>query len=256
MTAKHYATALTLALLLLTGCAGRTPGTPLSMKMKIDPEAPAAGGHPALPLPARATPVTERPPQGLYATKPSPDTLNRLSSGTLSPDLRFRFAAVGDEAWVVRVDGAWFWQIELPPPPPPKPPEPPTTSGGPVPPPPPPPPAPKVRPPLQWTPQSTLLFLDSNGTWQEANPATALVAPLPAALQDTQAIAFSPDGRQALYYKGNQLFTALRDGSQPKLVGTNLTGYWGPDGKLMTMQSSRPGTAPPPAPSTPGPGPE
>lgn len=204
-------------------------------------------GHPALPLPDQPSPVAERPPHGLYATEPLPDTLNRLSTGTLSPDGQFRAAMDGPEAWVSRVDGAWLWQIEVPAPPPPNPPEPTPPGVGPVPPPPPPPPAPKVMPPLQWTPQSTLLFQDSNGTWQEAHPAGARVIPLPAALQNTRELAFSPDGQQVLYHKGTQLFTALRDGSQPKLVGQDLTAFWGPDGQLVTMKAPAPG-APAPAP--------
>lgn len=223
--------------------------------VEIDPKAPAAAGYPALPLPEQPSPLTERPPQGLYAGEPSPDTLARLSTGTLSPDGRFRMAMTAEGAWVARVDGAWLWEIQLPAPPPPKPPEPPT-HGGPLPPPLPPPPAPKVVGSLQWTPQSTLLFIDSNGLWQEASPATNLVTPLPAALQGTTGLVFSPDGRQVLYYKGRALFTALRDGSQPKLVGENLTGYWTPDGRLMTVTAGQPGTKPAPDGKAPGMGQE
>ncbi|MFZ5823490.1 MAG: hypothetical protein ACOY94_04000 [Bacillota bacterium] len=231
---------LTLALLLftLTGCASRLPGTAPARTVKLDPNAPAAAGHLPLPLPEAPSPLTERPPQGLYATEPSADTLARLSTGTLSPDGQFRLAVTAQGAWVARIDGAWLWEIQLPAPPP-KEPEPPAP-GGPLPPPPPPPPPPTVVGAPHWTPQSTLLLLDSNGLWQEANPAKAMVTPLPAALQGTTGIAFSPDGRQVLYYKGAQLFTALRDGTQPKLIGANLIGSWTPEGKLVTTSALSP----------------
>lgn len=218
----------------------------------MDPKAPAAAGHLPLPLPGAPSPLTERPPQGLYAEEPSPDTLARLSSGTLSPDGRFRLATTAQGAWVARVDGAWFWQIGLPAPSP-TPPEPPTP-GTTLPLPPPEPPTVVGAP--HWTPHSTLLLTDSNGLWQEANPATAMAAPLPAGLQGTTGLAFSPDGRQVLYYKGALLFTALRDGSQPKLVGEKLLGHWAPDGKLVTTQANQPVKNPGPDLKNPGMGPE
>lgn len=158
----------------------------------------------------------------------------------------------GPDAWVARVDGAWFWQIQVPPPPPPQPAEPATPTAGPVPSPPPPAPAPTVRSPLQWTPQSSLLFQDSNGTWQEANPAMAQVVALPAALQGSSEVLFSPDGRQVLFRKGNQLLTANRDGSLPKLVGQNLTGFWAPDSTLITTTAPVPGTGTSTDPRIPG----
>ncbi|MFZ5813852.1 MAG: TolB family protein [Bacillota bacterium] len=143
---------------------------------------------------------------------------------------------------MVRTDGAWLWQIQLPAPPPP-PPEPPAP-GKPLPPPPPPPPPPTIVGSPQWTPQSTLLFQDSSGTWQEAHPAGARLMALPPALQGTVGLAISPDGQQVLYYKGSQLFTARRDGSQPRLVGAGLIGSWAPDGTLQTAKAPPPGLAP------------
>lgn len=145
-------------------------------------------------------------------------------------------ALTPEGAWVARVDGAWLWQIELPAPPPPEPAEPPAP-GSPAPTPLPP---PAVVGPLQWTPQSTLLLTGSDGLWYEAVPARVLASPLPAALQGTTGLAFSPDGSQVLYFKGPLLYTALRDGSQPKLIGENLTGYWRPDGQLVTAKASQP----------------
>ncbi len=99
--------------------------------------------------------------------------------------------------------------------------------------------------PLSWTPQSTLLFPDSDGTWQEANPAMAQVKPLPSAFVGARLLTLSPKGDQVLYYRGNQLWTARRDGTQPTLIGENLTGWWEADGTL----GSRTATQPPP-PST------
>lgn len=238
-------------LLLLAGCTRKpSPGLAQTGTPTVDPKAPAASGYAALPLPDQPAPLTERPPHGLYAASPSPDTLASLSTGILSPDGRYRAAVTPEGAWVARVDGAWLWQIQIPAPPappttlPPGSSAPPATPATPATPPAPPAPPPTVQGALQWSPRTTLLFLDSNGQWQEANPATTLVATLPAALQGSVGLTYSPDGRQVLYYKGTALYTAQRDGTGSRLVGEGLTGYWTPDSTLVSTKAAPPGTQP------------
>lgn len=282
--------ALTLALLLLSGCA-RSNTAETEMPNGIDPGSPFAAGYPALPAPGQPTPLGDRLPSGLYASPPSADTLAALATAAPSPDGLFRAVLNADGLWVTRIDGAWLWQVTLPPLTAPQAGDqagaPGQGQGGaqgqagapgqagaqgqtgaqsqagaqgqtgspagaqgqtgsqagaqgqtgaaageaPVP-----------TGALQWTPRSTLLFADTAGRWLEADPLTARVVPLGAALNGATGVTPSPDGRQILFYKGNQLYTALRDGSQPQLVGENVTGYWDGAGQLVVEQ--KPGDQP------------
>ena len=38
------------------------------------------------------------------------------------------------------------------------------------------------------------------------------------------------------FYKGNRLYTARWDGSEPQLVGENLTGHWDSSGELVVTE--------------------
>jgi len=241
---RHATVAL--ALLLLAGCA--TPdASDTAMPDGVDPEAPVAAGYPAMPVPGEPTPLGDRLPSGLYASPPSADTLAALATAAPSPDGLFRAVLRNDGLWVTRIDGAWLWQVRLPA----------TTapqagaqgqapaSGqtdteagdqaqmaaggaqGEI---------PNPVGPLQWTARSTLLFSDTAGRWLEAEPLTARVVPLNAFLNGATNVTPSPDGSRVLFYKGSQLYTALRDGSQPTLVGENATGYWDDAGQLVVLQ--------------------
>lgn len=184
-----------------------------------------------------------RPPFGLYAESPQPATLVQLAHGSPSPDQRHHMAHTAQGLWITRTDGAWLWHVQLPARAEPKaPPLPPGTH---------PPPAPaKAKPanppalPLivgtaRWTERSTLLLRDDQGAWYEADPLTALVVPLPAALRGAEELTLSPDGRKLFYYtpgrRGRQLWTANADGSEPRSHGENLVGRWNPDSSLKTQ---------------------
>jgi hypothetical protein len=234
--------------LLVAGCTK----PPELMLQRLSPDAPAAQGFPAPPLDGQPTPLGDRPPFGLYANYPSNDTLKQLSTGTLSPDGRFRFAFTQQGVWITRLDGAWLWQVPLPgegktaPSGPAVSQLPPGTSVATK------PPTPPVTPPAvkatkyigpgDWTPQGTLLLRDETGVWIEAAPATTYVTPLPQPLQGKESISFSPDGKQVLYYTpgktGRQLWQAAADGAAPTLLGENLTGYWGKDGKPQMQKNT------------------
>lgn len=256
------------AALLLAGC-GKPPEL---MLQRLAPDAPAAEGLPPAPVDGAPTPLLDRPPFGLYATAPSRETLQLLSTAPLSPDGRYRAALGAQGLWIARVDGAWLWQVPLPEMAEPKP----TTGQPPLSPPlipqqpkpgtgpgnnngaqtPTPPTARKATKylgPLAWTPRDTLLMRDDTGTWVEIEPVAAKVTPLPAALQGKEWITYSPDRKQVLYYAngktGKQLWIANADGTSPRLLGENVTGAWGPDGKplvtkvqaQMTAAGGRPG---------------
>ena len=261
--------AFTLAFLLLSGCA-RSNSAEVEMPNGVDPASPVATGYAAMPAPGEPTPLGNPPPSGLYAKPPSADTLAALATAPLSPDGLFRAVLTTDGLWVTRIDGAWLWQVK-----------PPSLSAQPtgeqgqtgaqgqtgtqgqagnsgqaasavqsgtqgqagaegqagsaeeV---------PNPVGPLQWTARSTLLFTDTAGRWLEADPLTALVVPLNAFLIGATHLTPSPDGQHVLFYKGNQLYTALRDGSQPQLAGENVTGYWDSKGQLVVAK--KPGDQP------------
>lgn len=245
--------AMVLALALISAGCGKPPEL---MLQRLDPKAPAASGMPATPSPEQPVPLTERLPFGLYANYPSRDTLERLSLGELSPDGRYRAAMTDQGAWVTRIDGAWLWQMELPAPgTQPAAPPPPATPGS----------RPLAVPPapviiqgttfagaLKWTPRNTLLVQDDVGTWYEAAPAAARVTPLPAALQGKGELIFSPDGKQVMYYvtvkTAKQLWVVNIDGTNARLLGENVTGRWGPDGKPVVEKIPDPVLAKPPTP--------
>ncbi|MEW8977396.1 MAG: hypothetical protein AB2385_03240 [Symbiobacterium sp.] len=261
--------AFTLAILVLSGCSAANEAEEAAPG-GVDPEAPVAAGYPAMPLPGERTPLQGRSLSGLYASPPSADTLAALETAEPSPDGLFRALLSDGEIWVTRIDGAWIWQVALPPvsaagtaqgaaegapgtqgadadraaaggqaasaggtaqsnvSPPLDgaggPDDASPAAGG---------AAPTPVGPLQWTPESTLLFRDSAGRWLEADPLTAQVKPLGAALNGVAALTLSPDGREVLYYKGNRLYRALRDGSQEQLVGENVIGHWDSAGQLV-----------------------
>lgn len=268
---RRVLASLLLLLFALTGCGSRTPGTSEG-GATVDPNSPAASGYGALPLPGQPTLLTERPLLGLYSTEPSADTLTQLGTGAISQDGRFRAVLTDQGAWIVRVDGAWLWQVQLPavsPTPAGTPGTAGTTTGatpatgtatgtagttgaatgtaagtagaatGAT-------PAPAtVAGPVQWTPDSNLALRDSAGRWWAANTTTTQVSPMTTAFEGATGLTFSPDGSKVFFYKGTQLITALRDGSQARLVGENLVGAWAPDGTLQTTKKA-------PAPGTPG----
>lgn len=240
------------AALLLAGCSK----PPELMLQRLAPDAPAAEGLPPAPVGDAPTPLLDRPPFGLYAAAPSRETLQQLSTAPLSPDSRYR-AAMGEQGlWIARVDGAWLWQVPLPetavpkptPSQPALPQQPPaqtgTTPGKTT-------PTQATKPseapkatkylgPLDWTSRDTLLLRDDTGTWVEIDPEGAKVTLLPAALQGKEWITFSPDRKQVLYYAngktGKQLWVANADGTKPTLLGENVTGTWGPDGKPVVTK--------------------
>ena len=229
--------------LLLTGCSQSQS----LLLQRLDPASPAAKGLAPLPAQDEPTPLTGRPSFGLYAAPPTPATLSVLANGRISPDGLYRAAMTEQGAWIARIDGAWLWQLELPPPPPP--PAPPAQPG-------PRPPAPESLPPanvvlpLVWTSRNTLMFQDENGYWHEARPERAVITQLPAAFQGKRDLDFSPDGKQVLYATnvsgGQQLWVAAADGTNPKILGENVIGFWGPDGKPVVRQKSTqtPSTSP------------
>ncbi len=260
--------ALILAVLLITGCARSGPADAVR-EYGIDPAAPVAAGHAALPLPGEPTPLGSRSLSGLYASPPAADTLEALSTAPVSPDGLFRAVLRDGEIWVTRIDGAWLWQVTLPPATP-APPEggadggaqgtaQPDLDGNPAgqgaatppgadpagastaadsPANPPESPAIEVEPvaPLTWTPRSTLLLRDTASRWLEADPATAAVTPLGPFLTGATHLIPSPDGSQVLFYKGNQLYTARWDGSDPQPIGENLVGHWDSAGQLVVRE--------------------
>jgi len=247
------------AALLLAGC-GKPPEL---MLQQLAPDAPAAAGLPPAPVAGAPTPLLDRPPFGLYASDPTRETLQMLSTAPLSPDGRYR-AIIGNEGlWIARVDGAWLWQVPLPEaaaanpatnqpggtqPLLPLQPKPGATAGSTnASQPPNPPAAPKATKylgPLDWTSRDTLLMRDDTGTWAEVDPESATVKLLPAALQGKEWITFSPDRRRVLYYAngktGKQLWVAKADGTEPKLLGENVTGTWGPDGNPVVTKIQPP----------------
>lgn len=212
---------------------------------RLAPGSAASVSLPPPPLAGEPSPLTQTPPFGLYAAPPSNATLQSLSTGTVSPDGRFRTAFTDQGLWVARIDGAWLWHVQVPAPPSPEPqalpgthlPSPPARPAQP-----PKPPAPSGG--ADWTPRSSLLFRDDAGTWHEADPVQARVTALPAALQGKENITFSTDGKQVLYYTpgraGRQLWVAAVDGSKPLLVGENLTGFWRENGELLTARAAPP----------------
>jgi hypothetical protein len=259
---------LVLLALLVAGC-GKPPE--LSMQ-KLASDAPAGDSLPPVPVGQAPTPLTDRTPFGLYANYPNRDTLETLSTAALSPSGRFRAAFTSQGLWIVRVDGAWLWQVPLP-----EPTEPPTTGqtgaqpglAQPVIPPPTIPPdtkapttpattpakpvnvpkATKYLGPLNWTAQSTLMLRDDANTWVEIDPDAAKITVLPAALQGKDWLIFSPDRKQVMYYTpgktGKQLWIAKADGTEPKFLGENVEGSFDPAGKPVVTKVQ---------PATPSPG--
>lgn len=238
---------LAILAMVAVGCARPVPAP---SQQGLSPDAPAARGLPPREPAGTPSPLQVRPPFGLYAQSPGIDTLTTLASGALSPDGRYRAAMTAEGPWVARVDGAWLWQIELQVPlPPPTPPVPPGTHPAK---PPSPPPAP-AKPPvvvgaLQWTDAAQLLFQDDTGAWHLADPAGARVTALPPAFKGKEGLQFSPDGRQVLFYApgktGRGLWLAAADGSNPKLVGENVTGFWQKPGGNLVVQKPTPGMDP------------
>ncbi|HYF91897.1 MAG TPA: hypothetical protein VD969_06600 [Symbiobacteriaceae bacterium] len=249
-------------LLLTAGCSSKAPEL---MMPQLAPDAPAAAGLPPAPVGDAPTPLLDRPPFGLYAQYPGRDTLTTLSTARLSPDGRYRAAITDQGLWFARVDGAWLWQVPLPGAADPKPAQspaqpaisqpvlppqpgasPPGTAGQPK------PPtgakATKYVGPIDWTPRSTLLLRDDTGTWVEIDPEACKVTLLPQALQGKEWITYSPDRKQVMYYTpgktGRQLWIAKADGTDARLQGENVTGFWGPDGKpVITKVQPAPGAA-------------
>lgn len=230
--------------LLLTGCAGSAASSEMD---RLDPDAPAATGLPAIPGPDDPAPLEKRPPFGLYAEAPTADTLAALSTGKLSPDQRYRAAMTEQGAWVARVDAAWLWQVELPKP------EPTPSQEGQSADKPPAAPAPTpVAVAVSWMPPDGLLVQDQTGAWWRADPDWTTITKLPAALQGKEEITFSPNGARILYYtsgeKGRQLWVANADGSSAKLLGENVAGSWSPEGEPVVTPLASPekpaGTAP------------
>jgi hypothetical protein len=244
-----------LLICILTGC-GQPPGLALQ---HLDKLAPAAAGLPARPDPDQPTPLLERAPFGLYTQYPSNETLKALSIGLLSPDGKFRVVVTDQGVWVARVDAAWIWQVSVVPVPivgalnPNPDPKIVPKQGTPVP--PTPPKGTKAVGPIEWTPKGMLLLRDDVGTLLEADPQTTRVSPLPATLQGKEAITFSPNGNQILYYvtliTGRQLWVANADGTNPKLQAENRTGKWDIDNKLVIaplLEGSPKSTSPLPSP--------
>jgi hypothetical protein len=245
--------------MLLTGCTK----PPELMLQRLASDAPAAVGLPPAPVGNAPSPLLDRPSFGLYATSPSRETLQLLSTAPLSPDGRFRAAINEQGLWIARIDGAWLWQVPLPeaaaPPKtgtttpgarqpgtaaqgaqtqPAKPATPTTAhTTKPI----------KYLGPLDWTQQVTLLMRDDTGTWVEIDPEAATVTLLPAALQGKEWLTYSPDRKQVLYYApgktGKQLWVANADGTKPVLLGENVTGIWGPDGKPVVTKVQTQATA-------------
>lgn len=67
---------------------------------------------------------------------------------------------------------------------------------------------------------------------------------MPAVFKDKRELDFSPDGKQVLYSTnvggGKQLWVAAADGSNPKLLGENVVGFWGEDGKPVVRKETTP----------------
>jgi len=230
---------IALAALLAAGCSK----PPELMMQRLDEKAPAAQGKPNVPGAGDPAPIVDRPPFGLYAVSPTTDTLTRLSTGTLSPDGRFRAVMAGDGPWVTRVDGAWLWQVTVP-----EPKAPPTTTPGTSTAPPTTTPAQPPKPPrivggLEWTSRNTLLMQDDTGAWLEADPVMAKITPMPAFLRGKEGVLFSPDLTQVLYYlpgkNAKQLWVAKPDGTGAKLLGENVTGTWDAAGKPVVTQNPK-----------------
>lgn len=246
--------AVTGLLALLTGCGSAAPP-----KIEEGPEMSqhALIGYPPLPAVGEDSPLSSVTPFGLYATPPSPATVASLAKGVTSFDGRYRAALTEQGAWTVRIDGGWFWQVELPPvvaPPtaptgqaPPGQAAPPVTE-------PPPPPVPQTAASLGgWSSAGQLLIQSTGGAWFEANPLTATVTPLAPFWQGKVGLQVSPNDQQILYPqsgpKGPQVWVANRDGSRPTLVADNATAVWGPDNSPVVTKLPDPTTPP----STPAP---
>lgn len=252
---------LTLLLTLLAGCGSASPPENSETPV-INPQ--ALEGYPPLPAVGEPSPLNSANLFGLYAAPPSPATVEALSKGLTSPDGRFRAALTDQGAWAVRIDGAWYWQIELTT----------VTPNGQT--------APQgaagnqavgqatqqtlgpqagqtaLAAPVQtqsstalggWTPAGGLLVQASTGAWFEANPLTATVTPLAPFWQGRTGLLVSPDGKQILYTqagpKGPQVWVANRDGSRPSLVADNATAVWGPENKAVVTKLPDPTPAKP-----------
>lgn len=244
---------LTLLLALLAGCGSASP--PETAETPVI-KAQVLGGYPPLPGAGEPSPLSTANLFGLYATPPSAATVEALAKGVTSPDGRFRTALSDQGAWIVRIDGAWYWQIEL------------TTvtpngqstaqgaagnqtagpgtqqqqlgpQAGQT----------ALAPPVQtqaaatlggWTPAGQLLIQATTGAWFEANPLTATVTPLAPFWQGRVGLLVSPDDKQILYGqtgpKGPQVWVANKDGSRPTLVADNATAVWGPDSKPVVTK--------------------
>jgi len=95
---------------------------------------------------------------------------------------------------------------------------------------------------------ASLLVSDQPGTSFDG-PLWALpvLGGLPRRLGDTvgHAAAWSPDGKQLIYAKGNELFVARADGAEPRgltsMAGWPLSPQWSPDGSVLrlTLQDLR-----------------
>ena len=222
MYKRFFLTGLAAALL-LAGCGGSDERS----LQRLSPDAPAATGLPPAPVADQATPLLGRAPFGLYANYPSNDTLTKLSTAPQSPDGRWRLAFTEQGLWLTRVDAAWLWQV-----PQAAPPQPTIKQGK------------EYVAPVSWLPNGNLLLRDDAGAWIEANPTSANVKLLPAALQGKEQLTFSPNGQQVLYYTpgktGLQLWLAKADGTDPKLQGENVTGFWDATGKLVVQKSTAP----------------
>ncbi|HLO01998.1 MAG TPA: hypothetical protein VK191_02695, partial [Symbiobacteriaceae bacterium] len=214
-------------LLLLVGCGSATP--PVTDETPTV-KAHVREGYPPLPAVGEPSPLSGANPFGLYAAPPSPATVEALAKGVTSPDGRFRAALADQGAWAVRVDGAWFWQIELTTVTPNGQSTPQGAAGNQT--------GQAAQQPLGpqagqtalapstqtqaatalggWTPMGQLLVQASGGAWFEANPLTATVTPLAPFWQGRVGLLVSPNDKQILYTqtgpKGPQVWVANRDG--------------------------------------------
>jgi hypothetical protein len=277
--------ALLALLALLAGCSSAPP----AKRPQLAPNSAATIAYPPLPAPDQPAPLDAQHTFGLYDEKPSAATVEALSRGTSSPDGRFRAAFTDQGAWIVRADGAWYWQIMLPaqvaPPPQtapgrtgqtgqpgqtgqvgqpgqakpgatgePSAPGKPTAPGQ---------PGAQAQPGAKpaalgaWTPAGRLLVQAVSGLWFEADPLTATVTPLAPFWQGRTGLQVSPDDKQVLYTqpgpKGPQVWVANRDGSKPTLVADNATAVWGPDNRPVITKLPEP-TPPPKTGGAPQPG--
>lgn len=180
-------------------------------------------------------PSTTLPPSDV-----SPQVLDRLKKGTVSPDKKWLATSIA--AGAEADQGVWIGSTDLNV-------------------------IKRVSPEVQayaglpqWTPWNTVLYAVENGlnvdvTWFEADPADGSVSEyLPALLKGKRALiqrdAFSADGKQIVYSTGNclckeppaservEVWLANTDGSGVKKLGENiLAGF--PGGELTTAEPGK-----------------